>query len=98
MGRISGPFASAAPGERVALHLRTAYRLFQDPASIGAMKISAGVGAGQLATMLAGPILTRLYSVDDFGKFASVWAAGSVISSIACLRLEVAVLLPNTNE
>jgi O-antigen/teichoic acid export membrane protein len=72
--------------------------LFRDQSSLSAARIAAGIAVGQLASLAAGPLLTRLYSVDEFGKFGTLWAVGTVVSSIACLRFEGMVVLPGTDE
>lgn len=45
-------------------------------------------------TVLALPILTRLYSPEEFSILAVYIAIVTMISTIACLRLEIAIPLP----
>lgn len=53
-----------------------------------------GTAAAQALTILALPVLTRLYSPEEFSILAVYIALLTMISVIACLRLEVAIPLP----
>lgn len=53
-----------------------------------------GTAFAQALTVLALPLLTRLYTPEDFGVLAVYAAALSIISVIACLRFEIAIPLP----
>lgn len=60
---------------------------------------SAGVLVGgtafaQALAVLALPLLTRLYSPEDFSLLAVYVALLTLVSVIACLRLEIAIPLP----
>ncbi|ALH94716.1 oligosaccharide flippase family protein [Acinetobacter equi] len=59
--------------------------------SIGLISSSLLVGA--IITFIALPFLTRLYSVQDFGEYGVVLAVVSVLSTIANLRLDQALLV-----
>lgn len=70
-----------------------------DKFASGAFRRSVGILAGgtaiaQALPLLALPIITRMYSPDDFAILAVFMAATQFISVIACLRLEVAIPLP----
>lgn len=58
------------------------------------LKLVSGAAFAQIITMGVSPILTRLYSEDQFGEFAIVTSIFSVIALIAGGRFEVALLLP----
>lgn len=58
------------------------------------LKLVSGAAFAQIITMGVSPILTRLYSEDQFGEFAIVTSIFSVITLIAGGRFEVALLLP----
>lgn len=60
----------------------------------GALKIAGATGAAQLVTILAAPVITRLYSPSDYGAFAVAGALLFLLSSIACLRYDNAIPLP----
>jgi len=64
--------------------------------SIGVITSSLLVGA--IITFIALPILTRLYSVKDFGQYGVALAIVSVMSTIANLRLDQAILIAQENE
>lgn len=64
---------------------------------------AVGMLAGSTAfaqgiTFLALPILTRLYSPQDFALFAIYTAILGMGSVVACLRLEIAIALPKKDE
>jgi O-antigen/teichoic acid export membrane protein len=88
----------SSPGSPIFSRVRRAGQLFRDKSSIGAAKIAGGIAVGQLITLAVGPVLTRIYSVEDFGKFGTLWSVGTVISSIACLRYEAVVVLPDPDD
>ena len=60
--------------------------------------LSGGTLAGQFISTASLPILTRLYSPDLFGVLAVYMSAIMVLSVAACLRLDLAVPLPNTDS
>lgn len=62
------------------------------------LAISAGVGAGHFVALLAAPVLTRIYSPDDFGLFTFFSAAVAVLAVVGTLRLEAAVPLAPTEQ
>ena len=64
---------------------------------------SAGVLVGGTAlaqglTVLALPVLTRLYSPEDFSVLAVYIAVLTMVTVIACLRFEIAIPLPESDE
>ena len=66
-------------------------RLILKYKSIGLITSSLLVGA--IITFIALPFLTRLYSVNDFGEYGVALAIVSVLSTIANLRLDQALLV-----
>lgn len=60
--------------------------------------LAGGTAAAQLIGIAALPLLTRLYTPDDFAVLAVFAALLGLISGIACLRLEVAIPLPNSDK
>jgi hypothetical protein len=61
-------------------------------------KLSLGTLAGRVLTVAALPLLTRLYSPEDFALLASYVAIVSTIAVAACLRLEIAIPLAKTDD
>ena len=62
------------------------------------LSISAGTAAGQIALVAASPLLTRLYSPEDFGTLAVIIALATTLVPVASLRLELAVPLPREED
>lgn len=59
--------------------------------------LMSGTAAGQLVTVLALPVLTRIYSPEEFSLLAVYTATLTLLVVIACLRLEIAVPLPESD-
>lgn len=57
-----------------------------------------GTAVAQLIAVLALPIITRLYSPADFSVLAVYSAILGIISVVACLRLEIAIPMPENHE
>lgn len=53
-----------------------------------------GAGASQIVTLVAIPVVTRLYTPADFGAASFFLAIASVITPVASLRYEQAIALP----
>lgn len=66
----------------------------QGPLS-GVMALVAGSAGAQALSLLAAPILTRLYSPESFGQFAYMLSAAAIIGSVASFGFELAVPLAN---
>ena len=62
------------------------------------MTIITGTAGGQLIGLAAAPLLTRIYSPADFGVYTVVFAAASTLGTVAALRFELAVPLPEREE
>lgn len=60
-------------------------------------KVASGAALGQLAAVLASPLITRLYSTDEFGVLSVYASLLAVLAVAATLRYEVAVPLPETD-
>lgn len=58
----------------------------------------AGNISAQLLALLTAPIITRLYSPSDFGAMSVVTSIISVVSIVACLRYERAIMLPKNDS
>lgn len=64
--------------------------------SIGLITLS--LLAGAIMTFIALPVLTRLYSVAEFGAYGIALAIVSILSTVANLRLDQALLVAEAND
>ncbi|MGE8653397.1 MAG: lipopolysaccharide biosynthesis protein [Acinetobacter gandensis] len=71
-------------------------KLFAKYQSIGLITLS--LLAGAIMTFIALPVLTRLYSVADFGAYGIALALVSVLSTVANLRLDQALLVAEEQD
>lgn len=55
------------------------------------LTLVSGTVLGQAVTLASLPILTRIYSPDDFGVLALFTSCALIVSTAACLRLDVAI-------
>lgn len=62
------------------------------------MKLAGGTTIAQAITILVSPILTRLYHPEAFGLVALFATMTSIIGVVACLRYELAILLPKNDD
>jgi len=62
------------------------------------LKLVSGTTVAQLLSILASPILTRLYAPEAFGVAALFGSITSILGVIACLRYELSIMLPETDE
>jgi len=61
-------------------------------------KLVTGTTFAQAIAVLASPVLTRLYGPEAFGFFALFTSITSIIGVIACMRYELAIMLPKADE
>ncbi|QPN33197.1 oligosaccharide flippase family protein [Diaphorobacter sp. JS3051] len=57
-----------------------------------------GTAFAQALSVLILPLLTRLYSPDDFTVLAAYASILAIFAGIACLRLEIAIPLPESDD
>ena len=63
------------------------------------LKLVTGTTFVQAITILASPLLTRLYGPEAFGFLAlSTSIITSIIRVVACMRCKLAFMLPKTDE
>jgi len=62
------------------------------------LTLMTGTTIAQAIPIAISPILTRLYSPEDFGLFALFIAIASIFGSIANGRYELAIMLPKKDE
>ena len=52
----------------------------------------------QAIPLILGPIITRLFTPEEVAVYGAYITIGSMFAVIACLRFELAIMLPKTNE
>jgi O-antigen/teichoic acid export membrane protein len=62
------------------------------------MKLVTGTVFAQVLAVIIAPILTRLFSPEHFGIAANFSSIVAILGVIACLRYELSIMLPKTNE
>ncbi|MHB0856571.1 MAG: lipopolysaccharide biosynthesis protein [Anaerolineae bacterium] len=62
------------------------------------LKLVSGTTIAQALGVLVTPLLTRLYAPEAFGALALFTAITSIIGVVACLRYELAIMLPESDE
>ena len=60
-----------------------------------AMTLVSGASAAQLVPLAIAPILTRLYSPDEYGVLAIFMSIVAVLTAVAAGRYTVAIMLPD---
>ena len=85
------PDASPAPSPAVPIRPKTSF-------AGDVLKLVSGTTIAQLIGILASPILTRLYAPEAFGALALFTSITSILGVIACLRYELAIMLPESDE
>ncbi|MGI6455386.1 MAG: lipopolysaccharide biosynthesis protein [bacterium] len=61
------------------------------------LKLVSGTTFAQGLLVLASPLLARLYAPEDFGVLALYISITSIVGVIACLRYELAIMLPESD-
>ncbi|MBC2694682.1 MAG: oligosaccharide flippase family protein [Desulfobacteraceae bacterium] len=62
------------------------------------LKLTSGSIVAQGLGILAAPILTRLFAPEAFGVAALFASITGIIGVVACLRYELSIMLPKTDE
>lgn len=70
----------------------------QDSFLQSAKVLAGGTAFAQLIGVLVLPVLTRLYTPDDFALFAVYTSILGILSVAICLRFEIAIPLPDKDE
>lgn len=73
-------------------------RIFSSNFARSVATLISGTVAAQALSVLSLPILTRLYTPEQFGHLASFSAVLIIISGVACFRYEVAIPLPEDDD
>jgi O-antigen/teichoic acid export membrane protein len=64
----------------------------------GVALLAGGTALGQAITVLVSPVLTRLYSPENFGVFGVYASILGIVTVVASLRYEYAIPLPEDDE
>ena len=62
------------------------------------LTLMTGTTIAQVITVGSSPILTRIYTPDDFGRYALLLSIVSIFATVAAGRYELAVMLPEQDE
>ncbi len=62
------------------------------------LTLMSGTGLAQVIAVLASPVITRLFTPEDFGILASYTALVGIFSALICGRYEFAIVLPKKDE
>jgi O-antigen/teichoic acid export membrane protein len=62
------------------------------------LTLVGGTTFAQIVTILASPILTRLYTPEEFGTWALLISITTIIGIIACMRYEFSIMLPESDK
>src|SRR5690554_2329394 len=73
-------------------------RLKNKPFLNRVITLVTGTAIGQLIAILALPVLTRLYGPESFAVLAVYVSTLSLLTVIACFRLEIAIPLPKSDR
>lgn len=75
--------------------IKTVKRIFlQGEFNRNVLTLVTGTGLAQVIPLAVTPILARIYSPEQFGVFALVFAVASSLSVVATGRYELAIMLP----
>ena len=62
------------------------------------LKLVSGTTFAQAVSVLAAPVLTRFYAPEAFGILALFISITGILGVIACMRYELAIMLPERDE
>ncbi|NTW32287.1 MAG: oligosaccharide flippase family protein [Bacteroidetes bacterium] len=73
-------------------------KIFKSEFLKNVLTLMTGTGIAQAVPILISPILTRMYSPDQFGMFALFMSIAGSIAIISSLRYEIAIMLPENDR
>lgn len=73
-------------------------RLLRDIFTRNVLVLFTGTSLAQAISILAAPIITRLYSPEQYGVYALLLAIVNVASAVIAGRYEMAIILPEADE
>ena len=59
---------------------------------------SLGAIISQIIVVISSPILTRIYSPEQFGQYGAILSIGIILSTIGTLKYELGIVLPKKEE
>jgi lipopolysaccharide exporter len=62
------------------------------------LRLASGTALAQVLSVLASPLMVRLFAPETFGLFAVFTSLTSILAVLACLRYELAIMLPERDE
>ena len=62
------------------------------------LTLVTGAGIAQIIPIILSPVITRLYGPEAYGLFALFTSITSIMAVIVCLRYELAIVLPRSDE
>ena len=62
------------------------------------LKLVSGTTFAQVLTILAAPIIARLYAPEAYGLLALFTSVTGILGVIACMRYELAIMLPEKDD
>lgn len=62
------------------------------------LRLVSGTGIAQIIGVIAAPVLTRLYAPEAFGMAALFISVSAMVSTIACLRYELSIVMPEDDR
>ncbi len=80
------------------MSLKKNKQLIRSDFSKNVLTLISGTTIAQLISIGITPILSRIYSTDDFGVFAAYTAIGGLMTLVVGARYEGAILLPKKDE
>lgn len=81
------------------MSISTTFKQIKNNRVIGSVSVLAGGAIFSQAIMLmALPVITRLYTPDDFSLLAVYTALLTILSVAACLRFDIAIPIPEADE
>ena len=66
--------------------------------AVDVLKIAGGTTFAQILSVLAAPILTRIYGPESYGLSALFVSIVVIVGVVACMRYELAIMLPKKDE
>lgn len=72
--------------------------LHQSHFGLDVLTLVTGTAVAQIVSIISSPIITRLYGPEAFGLVAIFMSITGIFAVIGCLRYEVAIILPKSDE
>jgi len=68
------------------------------PFAADVLTLVSGTAVAQVIAIIASPVITRLYGPESFGLLALFTSITGIIGVIACMRYELAIMLPSDDK